>query len=181
MRVLVSVIFLLALALPAAAEAPIDPAAKERVRRLLSGYEYVPTVEELRAIPDLARVLEALATDRETLGFVRARALSSFAALPAIDERANRTLRVALADEALHPQLRRAAAKTLVTRLGPEALPDIQPLLAHRETRLRDAAVEALAPHAAVPKVREALSARLAKELEPALVNRISGLVKTGR
>jgi HEAT repeat protein len=165
---------LLALATPAAAEEPVTPEAKERVRHLLSGYEFIPTPEQLRAIPDLDRILEALATDAETPGFVRARALSSFAALPPGNERADRVLRRALADESLHPQFRRAAVKALVTRLGPAALPDVRPLLSHPELRLRDAAVEALAPHAAAPEVRAALAARLPAEPEPALRERLS-------
>lgn len=183
MRLFVSLLALLVLPLarPAAAEAPVDPAATERVRHLLSGYEYVPTAEELRAIPEIDRILESLATDGAIPGFIRARALSSFASLPATSDRANRTLRAALADETLHPQIRRAAVKTLVTRLGAAALPDVGPVLAHREARLRDAAVEALAPYASDPAVRDALAARLTKESDPALVERLSGLVKAAR
>lgn len=176
---LATLLVLLGLTLPAGAEAPVDPAVRERVRHLLSGYEHVPTAEELRAVPELDRVLESLATDGGTPGFVRARALSSFAALPAGNERAARTLRAALSDEELHPQLRRAAVKTLVTREGAAALPAVRPLLAHPHLRLRDAAVEALAPHAAAPAVREALEARLARETEPALRERLSGLVRS--
>jgi HEAT repeat protein len=165
----------------AAAEAPVDPARREQVRHLLSGYEYVPTAAELQAIPELDRVLESLATDAATPGFVRARALSSFAALPASNERANRVLRAAVADEGLHPQLRRAAVKTLVTRLGAAALPDVLPLLSHREVRLRDAAVEALAVRAADPAVRDALASRLPAEREPAIRDRIAGLLEVRR
>lgn len=173
-----TIVLLLALAFPAGAEAPVDAGARERVRHLLSGYEYVPTAEELRAIPDLDRVLEALATDGAVPGFVRARALSSFAVLPAGNERAGRVLRAALADERLHPQLRRAAVKALARREGPAALPALQPLLADPEVRLRDAALEALAPHAASPAVREALEARRSRETDPALRERLSGLVR---
>ncbi len=177
-------IALVALSTPALAETPASVPADSvaRARHLLSGYEYVPGPEELRAIPDLDRVLEILAGDPGAPGFVRARALSSFAAIPVADtaahERAVRVLRAALADESLPTQLRRAAVKAHVARLGPGALPDVEPLLAHPELRLRDAAVEALARHVTRPAVRDALRTRLAREPEPALRERLSELVR---
>jgi HEAT repeat protein len=161
----------LAAAGPARAdEAPVDPAAKERVRHLLNGWERVPKPKELLAEPDLDRVLVALYEDGNLPGHVRARAISSMSVLPPDNVRVNALLPKLVADEKLHPMLRRTAVRSFVTLKGPAALETVRPLLAHPEPLLRRATVEALTPVARLsPEVKRALEARLPVEASPVI------------
>lgn len=178
-QILIVIAMVVGLALPAAAdEKPVDPAVRERVTHLLSGWERIPKPAELHAVPELDRVLESLATDDATNLLVRARAVSSLSVLPADNVRARAVLERFVSTEATNPVLRRAAVKSYVVLRGPEAaLPVVQPVLAHADLALRRAAFEALAPHAALPSVQKALQARLALESSEVLRERLQGAI----
>ncbi len=174
---LIVVAMVVGLALPAAAdEAPVDPAVRERVTHLLSGWERIPKPAELHAVPELDRVLESLALDDATNLLVRSRAVSSFSVLPADNVRARAVLERFIASETIAPVLRRTAVKSYVVLRGPEAaLPVLAPALSHADLALRRAAVEALAPHATLPSVQKVLQARVTVEPSEVLRERLQG------
>ncbi len=151
-------------------EAPVDPAAKERVAHLLNGWERVPKPAELLREPDLDRVLVALYEDGNLPGHVRARAISSMSVLPADNVRVNALLPKLVADEKLNPTMRRTAVRSIVALKGAAALETVRPLLGHEDALLRRATIEALAPIAVeAPEVKLALEERVKVEASPVI------------
>ncbi len=124
--------------------AKVTQAQIDKVKLLLSGYEFFPTREDLeRATPMAAQVLMHIAEDEEALPSMRLRAVDALGFFQKEDK-------VALYFEAALQQEHREAVylrHTVTSSLrafGQQALPWVQPFLTHQNLQVRLSAVHAL-------------------------------------
>lgn len=162
-RSLTLALLLGALGAPAAAGAQAPTA--QQVRELLSGYEYVPSGEDLRALgPDTLRVLIELYAAPDAPPWVRLRAIAAVGHYP---EPATRTFLLAVARaEGQSDLLVREAVLALGRAFGEHAIADVRPFLSHREPVVREAAGMALG-RIATPRAVDLLRARIVAERDP--------------
>jgi len=149
------------------ARSPVDPAAAdaelvERLRRMLSAYEYSPDRDDLLRLGSEEAVTGALVAiydaGDEAL-FRRSRALSALQHLPGPDARS--VFRHALEDPQIPGALRRAAIRAHGWAFGSGAFSDIAPLLEHDDPHTRTMAARTLvriAPERARPMVQRRLA-----------------------
>jgi hypothetical protein len=145
-------------------------APKAEVTVLLSGFEYVPTNEDLlrgRTRSELEETLVALSADASRPMFVRARATSLLGRFPSAITRAR--LEEILDGGAEHPSLLMAAVRA-ASSFGAALSVRLHPYLAHADVHLREVAVASLA----LAGDRPALEARLVEEESPLIRARIA-------
>lgn len=127
-----------------AASEPLDSAQVEKVRFLLSGYEYFPTREALEeASPQAQAILIQLAQDEEALPSLRTRALDALG-LFGEDAQAGRFFEGFLHDGKAEARYLRHAMGASLKAFGPKALPWVEPYLEHQSVDLRLDAVFAV-------------------------------------
>ena len=122
----------------------VTKAQRDSVELLLSGCDYFPTQGDLLAVtPKVASVLIAMATDTTELPSTRLRAIDAlglFERDPQVATHFETTLFDGSADEVI---LRHSVTSSMKA-FGDQALPWVQPYLAHREVQLRLTAIHAV-------------------------------------
>ncbi|MGQ0507577.1 MAG: HEAT repeat domain-containing protein [Myxococcaceae bacterium] len=140
---------------------------RPKVEALLNGYERIPTDEDWKRLgPNALQVLEQIYADPAVLPTRRTRAVASMAQVdnPAAAER----LRSILKDTQADVQYRSTAAQALSARLGPDAVPDLNPSLSDKDARVREGGAKALS-RVSGPEARQLLEDRLGNEEDPAV------------
>jgi HEAT repeat protein len=150
---------------PERAQAQAATISPDGVLAMLSGFEEVPTREDWRALGrGVLPVLARIADDDQHPGYVRIRAVQAAAAFATPAARG--ILRRALRDR--EPLVVREATLAMQQAFGGSALADVAPLLAHRDTAVREAAIRALGAMK-TEAARAHLRRRLASEPDAAL------------
>ncbi len=123
---------------------PITPEAVDKVKLLLSGYDYFPTREDLeRATPRAYEVLFQIASDEAALPSARTRALDALGLFDAKAEVAV-FLETSLAEARFEGIYLRHAVTSSMKAFGPSALPWVTPYLNHQDLQLRLSAIHAV-------------------------------------
>lgn len=167
---------------PAPAASPANATELQlQLRKIFSGYEYVPTREDLlrlAAEPALVPALWTLYGDAHAPLAARTQSLVSLRFFPSDQTRA--WLEQVLADATTPNTVRRPAAKAYGHAFGAAAVPVLTQLLAHPDLHTRDSAARALGA-IAVPASKVALEARLSIEPEPSVkATLVAQLAKLG-
>jgi hypothetical protein len=115
----------------------------KQVHVLLNAPEYVPSAQEWKALgPDAAEVLREVALDKKVLVLKRGRAAIALTNFKNADSKA--VLTQLVANDKVHWILRGKAAYSMATSFGSASLAHVEPLLAHKNHRMREAAVKAV-------------------------------------
>jgi len=157
---------------PSKKEAALEAEVVDKVKLLLSGYEYFPTRADLtRATPRAYEALEAIAEDGAALPSMRTRALD---ALGLYDEKAEVALILEriLAEEKLEDVYLRHAVTSSMKAFGQQALPWVAPFLSHTDVQLRLSAVYAVG-HFGGSVGKEVLQQRIEVERDKLVLERI--------
>ncbi len=130
----------------APAQTPESEAAqhKERIRFLLSGYEYFPSRADLEKVtPDAPTILMEFANAPGELPSTRLRALDALGLFEQ-DNRVASFFETMLAQGKNQEKYLRHAITSSLKACGTQALPWVQPYLQHTDTQMRISAVYAL-------------------------------------
>lgn len=175
MRTLRFVVLAALLALPSLAHAQTTPGiSRDALVTMLSGFEDVPTLAQIRALgPSAVPMLIALHDDAQVIQPVRLRAVQAMGAF-ATPEARTFLLRV-IADPAESPVVVRRATAALAQSQGASAIPQISGLLTSQERAIREGAIEALGG-IGTAAARQALVEHQAQETDAALRARIGVL-----
>jgi HEAT repeat protein len=175
MRTFSSIVLATLLALPSFALAQTTPSiSRDALVTMLSGFEDVPTLAQIRALgPSTVPMLIALHDDTQVIQPVRLRAVQAMAAFTTPEARTF-LLRV-IHDPAESPVMVRRATAALAQSQGATAIPQITPLLTSQERAIREGAIEALGS-IGTPAARQALVDHQAHETDAALRARIGVL-----
>src|SRR5512145_2798450 len=133
----------LALALGTSFTASAEPTAqlRERIGVMLRAPEYTPTEAEWKALgPDAVAVLREIALDEKVLVLRRGRAAIALGYFKTDSSREALTRLVV--DEDAPWLLRGKAGHAMASAYGKDSLPLLEPLLAAKHRRLREAAVK---------------------------------------
>ncbi|MEM9194512.1 MAG: HEAT repeat domain-containing protein [Myxococcota bacterium] len=162
-----------------AAPVSADPPTRSQIRSLLSGYEFVPTAEQIQSLGHEALpLLIELANDGAEPPFVRLRAVRLTAAFPTP---ATRTFLLAMVRAPNQSDLMmRQAVLALGQAFGERCIPDVAPFLSHRDPVVREAAVRALS-RVGTNDARERIRRRMAQETSPHLRREIRRALARGR
>ena len=151
---------------------PIPQEAVDKIKLLLSGYDYFPTREKLEeATPRAHEVLYDIIKDDKALPSLRTRALDALGLFKGKDEVAL-LLEVLLAEQKLDSIYMRHAVTSSMKAFGKQALPWIAPYLSHEDVQLRLSAVYALGDHGG-DEGREILRSRIDVERDKVVLKRI--------
>jgi HEAT repeat protein len=149
-----------------------------RVSTLLAAPEHVPDAAEWQRLgPEAADELRAIARDERALVLRRGRAVTALAHFPNVAT--HQTLVALVRDERAPWLLRGKAAQSLASAYPAEAIEHLAPLLAHPETRLREAAIKAVGSLESAES-RAALATRADVESKPYLVALIRDSLSRG-
>jgi hypothetical protein len=122
----------------------VGAAEQEKIKLLLSGYEFFPKREELEAVtPHAQQVLVAIAEDQGALPSLRLRAIDALGFFPQGEPAALYFEQVLHRGQGEDVFLRHAMTASLQA-FGQQALPWVQPYLEHADLQMRLSAVHAV-------------------------------------
>lgn len=122
----------------------VTQAQRDRIRFLLSGYEYFPTADELRKVTPLAHlVLLQIAQDTSALPSLRLRAIDALGVFPKSDELAS-LIQTQLGRNDLDSLQRQHYITSSLKVFRENAVPWIKPYLTHADVQTRLSAIHSL-------------------------------------
>jgi hypothetical protein len=153
-------------------DSPVPHEVVDKVKLMLSGYEYFPTKEDLvRVSPRAFEVLDDIARDETALPSMRTRALDALGLYEGKAEVAL-ILEQILAEERLKDVFLRHAVTSSMKAFGNHALPWVAPYLNHKDVQLRLSAVHAVG-HFGGELGQEVLLQRVEIERDELVIERI--------
>jgi hypothetical protein len=142
-KFLLSLPLLLALAVPATADAAPSAQVTRQVNTLLSAPEYIPTAADWTKLGDEAgEVLISVVSNDKATALKRARAASALVHFKG--DAAKQALSQIVNDDKAYWLLRSKSALALAISYQGDALGAISPLLGHDNKRMREGAIKAL-------------------------------------
>lgn len=158
----------------------IDPAQREKITLLLSGYHYFPTREKLEAeSPNAPAILIAIAEDGAHLPSLRIQAIRALG-LFSDDATAATWFERRLHEARLPEDLLRHALTASLRGFGERALPWVEPYLGHPDEQMRLSAVNAIGKLAGAPG-RLVLEQRREMELDQRVIQDMDRFIRPGQ